>query len=262
MDWTFGRKLVLGFGLAVLIVMVVGAAGHRVTAELIETDRSVAHTQSVKRELLNMLSSMRAAETNQRGYILTGDESFIAPYREAAEQAALHLAEARRLTRDNAEQQQRLAQLAPLVSARLSTMAKVLEVRRNQGLDAAVASGILTDGKAEMAEVRTLVLEADAAENKLLTARQQRSEESAALAQTTIFWASLVGTLLIAAAGMAIARSLSTQIGVAVRHIQTSAAELQAAANQQAAGAMEQSTAMNEITTTISELLATSRQIA
>ena len=59
--------------------------------------------------------------------------------------------------------------------------------------------------------------------------------------------------------GQCIARG---QIGITVRHVQTSAAELQAAANQQATGAKEQATAMAEVTTTISELLATSRQIA
>ena len=62
--------------------------------------------------------------------------------------------------------------------------------------------------------------------------------------------------------GLFTTRSLSGQIGQAVRHVESSSTELQSAANQQASGAKESSTAMNEITTTISELLATSRQIA
>jgi methyl-accepting chemotaxis protein len=59
-----------------------------------------------------------------------------------------------------------------------------------------------------------------------------------------------------------ITRSLTSQIGSAVQHVQSSSTELQTAANQQASGAKESATAMNEIATTISELLATSRQIA
>ena len=71
--------------------------------------------------------------------------------------------------------------------------------------------------------------------------------------------ATLAFTILI---GWLIVRSLTNQVGSAVRHIQSSSTELQAAANQQASGSREQATAMQEIATTINELLATSRQIA
>ncbi len=70
-------------------------------------------------------------------------------------------------------------------------------------------------------------------------------------------------TVLVAAAlALLLTRALSRQIGAAVGHVQSSAAELQAAASQQASGAKEQAGAMTEISTTISELVATSRQIA
>jgi uncharacterized protein YukE len=72
----------------------------------------------------------------------------------------------------------------------------------------------------------------------------------------------LLCLLLVTAAGFTITRSLTSQIGAAVQHMQSSSGELQAAANQQATGAKEQATAMNEITTTMSELRATSKQIA
>jgi methyl-accepting chemotaxis protein len=262
MDWTFGRRLALGFGIAVLTVLLVGAAGHRVTTELIETDRSVAHTHQVKRTLVATLASMREAESHQRGYVLTGDESLVEPYRLAVSDALKHFSETRDLTRDNPEQQRRLAELLPRMQSRLAIMARVVELRRTQGLDAVLKSGLLLEGKEEMTEVRKSVDEAEATERRLLEERERRSEQNAALAKLTITWGSALGLGLIAIAGLLISRSLSLQVGVAVRHIQTSAAELQAAANQQAGGAKEQTTAMNEITTTISELLATSRQIA
>lgn len=77
-----------------------------------------------------------------------------------------------------------------------------------------------------------------------------------------ILWGGIVGAIAVAAVGWLITRSLTRQIGTAVQHVQSSAAELQAAANQQATGLREQATAMSEITTTITELLVTSRQIA
>jgi CHASE3 domain sensor protein len=262
MNWTFGRKLALGFAVAVLTVAVIGISGHRATAELIETNHWVAHTQEVKRTLAGCLTSLIDAETGQRGFLLTGDEQFLDPYQSGRDRAEKELAEAQRLTSDNAEQRRRLSQLAPLVNERLAVLARGIEVRRSQGLEGVWKSNVLYEGKRGMDQIRAIVSEAVAAESSLLAQREQRSDQSASAAQSTILWGSLLGTLMVVGCGFVIARSLSMQIGIAFRHIQTSAAELQAAANQQATGAKEQATAMNEVTTTISELLATSRQIA
>jgi methyl-accepting chemotaxis protein len=99
-------------------------------------------------------------------------------------------------------------------------------------------------------------------ERDLLRQRASEVEAAVSSARTTIPGLSLFCLLVVLTAGFTITRSLTTQVGSAVQHVQSSSAELQAAANQQASSAREQSTAMNEITTTINELLASSRQIA
>jgi methyl-accepting chemotaxis protein len=262
MNWTFGRKLALGFAVAVLTVAIIGISGHRATGELIENDRWVAHTEEVRRSLAQLLSAMKDAETGQRGFLVTGDERFLEPYRAALRDEDQALSAVRRLTADNELQQTRLTALSPLVTSQLDTLAASIEQRRSQGLEAIAKSDMMTRGKKQMDEFRVRVAELDQTESALMTKRQEQSDHSASGAQATIIWGSILGTLLVVLAGVVISRSLSVQVGVAVRHIQTSAAELQAAANQQATGAKEQATAMNEVTTTISELLATSRQIA
>ncbi|MDF3068969.1 MAG: histidine kinase, partial [Polyangiaceae bacterium] len=262
MNWTFGRKLAAGFAAAVLTILVIGFAGHRATADLIENDFWVEHTYEVRQDLALLLSSLKDVETGQRGFLITGDEAFLEPYNAGLTSVARAQAEAKRLTADNEAQQKRLEQLAPIVAARLAVMLKVIEMRRTQGIDPIIKGNMLKEGKQHMDEIRRVVAELDETEVNLLDGRKQRARASAIAAQATILWGSIIGTALVALAGVVIARSLASQIGVAVRHIQTSAAELQAAANQQATGAKQQATAMTEITTTISELLATSRQIA
>lgn len=262
MNWTFGRKLALGFAIALLTIALIGISGHHANSQLIESDRWVTHTEEVRSTLAQVMSGMKDAETGQRGYLLTGDERFLEPYHAALGEVERDLASARRLTADNPQQQQRLAALAPMIAERLRVMAEVVELRRRDGLEAVVKSSRLFEGKTHMDSVRQKVAELDQAEDELLAERRRRSEASAATAQNTILWGGLFGSLVVLVAGIVISRSLSTQIGVAVRHIQASSAELQAAANQQATGAKEQATAMTEVTTTISELLATSRQIA
>lgn len=262
MNWTFGRKLALGFALAVLTVLVVGVSGYRATAELIETERWVTHTHQVKREIGQVLSAIKDAETGQRGFLLTGEDRFLEPYRGAHAEAARALSDLQRRTADNPAQQERATVLSRLINDRFERLGNRIELRRAQGLEAVAKPSELDEGKRQMDQIRRQVTEMDEAENVLLRQREQQSERSAADAEATILWGILLGTLLVVLAGAFISRSVSVQIGVAVKHIQTSAAELQAAASQQATGAREQGTAMNEITTTISELLATSRQIA
>jgi methyl-accepting chemotaxis protein len=262
MTWTFGRKLALGFLVAVVTVFVIGVSGHRATSDLIENDKQVEHTYEVKHVLSAVLSSLKDVETGQRGFLLTADEAFLEPYKHGIGEVERNFIELKRLTADNPLQQQRLAALRPVLDERLALMAKTLVDRRAESIDVLVKSGVLNHGKQQMDQIRRLVAELDENESTLLKQRQERAQSSTAATQATIFWGSAIGTLLVAIAGVLISRSLAAQIGITVRHVQTSAAELQAAANQQATGAKEQATAMAEVTTTISELLATSRQIA
>jgi len=262
MNWTFGRKLAAGFAIATLTLIAIGISGYRSTAHLIENDHWVAHTHEVRTKLADLLGFLKDAETGQRGFVITGDEAFLEPYRVSIAEIARLSADLRRLTADNDAQQRRLNVLVPLIGDKLAELKKVGDLRRAQGLEPAVREVAAGLGKALMDQIRQVITQMDDEEAGLLKRRNSEAELSAESTKTVIVWGSVLGILLVVSAGTLIARSLSSQVGAAVHHIQTSSTELQSAANQQATGAKEQASAMSEISTTISELLATSRQIA
>ncbi|MES1184942.1 MAG: CHASE3 domain-containing protein [Myxococcales bacterium] len=261
-NWTFGRKLALGFAIAVLTVLVIGISGYRSTEHLIENDRWVTHTHEVRTKLADLLSFLKDGETGQRGFVITGDENFLEPYRAALPEIAKTMAEVRGLTSDNEAQQRRLNALQGLVDGKLAELHRTIEMRRGQGFEPTMKVVAAGEGKTLMDQGRRVIAEMDDDEAGLLTRRTLEAEQSSENTKSTILWGSLFGIVFVTLAGALISRSLASQIGAAVHHIQSSSAELQTAANQQATGAKEQATAMNEISTTISELLATSRQIA
>jgi methyl-accepting chemotaxis protein len=261
-NWTFGRKLAVGFAIAALTLLVIGISGHRGTTHLIENDRWVAHTHEVRTTLADLTSFLKDAETGQRGFVITGDETFLDPYRASLSEIARLVGDFRRLTADNDAQQRRMSTLQPLIEAKLTEMKKIIDLRREQGLEPAVKEVATRTGKTLMDQIRNVINQMDDDESALLKRRAAEAELSAEAAKSVILWGSLLGMVFVAGAGTLISRSLASQIGAAVHHIQTSSAELQSAANQQATGAKEQASAMSEISTTISELLATSRQIA
>jgi CHASE3 domain sensor protein len=261
-NWTFGRKVAVGFAVAAATVLTVGIGGYQSTHRLIENDAWVSHTQQVRHELSGLLALLVDAETGQRGFLITGIDAFLEPYNHATGEIEKKTDEIRALTKDNANQQRRLDNLRPLVESKMTALRGHIEARRSGGLNSAAALVNLGDGKRAMDQIRRVLAEMDQEENQLLGQRHLAAQAGAETTKAVILWGSVVGLAFIIAIGVFITRSLSQQIGSAVRHMQSSSAELQSASNQQATGIKQQATAMNEITTTISELLATSRQIA
>jgi len=260
-NWTFGRKVSAGFAFAILALLAIAIAGYRSATSLIENNRTVAHTYEVRHQLQQVFDDALNAETGHRGFVITGKDEFLAPYTQALGELDHDVAELRRLTSDNPEQQRRIDELKVELDAKLAEMKQVIDVRRT-GLDAAVARVSEGQGKVFMDRIRATLRELDDAENTLLKRRNDAAEASTNITTSVILYGSIVATLLVLLVAWFIVSSLSRQIGGSVRDLQSSSAELQAAANQQASGSAEQATAMAEIATTISELLATSRQIA
>jgi methyl-accepting chemotaxis protein len=261
-SWTFGRRIAFGFGLSVVILLVVGAVAYRSTDVLIENNARVAHTHLVLEDLGHLLSLMKDAETGQRGFVITGDEAFLQPYQDALAPIPKTIADLRSLTSDNPRQQKRLDEAEPLVDTKLDELKRTIDMRRTQGFDATQRVVQGGQGKRTMDDLRKVVAAMDQEERDLLKQRGDSAEESARGAKTTIAVGALLALLLVSAAGFVITRSLNHQLGVAVSSMRSSSAELQAAATQQASGSREQSSATSEVSTTIRELLSTSKQIA
>jgi methyl-accepting chemotaxis protein len=260
--WTFGRRLAAGFGVAGAVLLLIAGVTYRNTANLIDTEDWVNHTYEVRARLAELLAGMTSAESGQRGFIITGTETYLDTYRQALSNAKAAFDDVKRLTSDNPHQQDRLAQLAPLIETRLANLQDAIEARRSAGLDGAVKMIQQNGSIGTMGRIRSMIADADHEESELLRARTAASREATSFTVGVILWGGLAGLAAIAAIGALIIGSLSRQIGSAVSHVESSAAELQASANQQAQSASEQSTAMNEISTTINELLVSSRQIS
>ena len=260
--WTFGRRIVAGFLIPCLLLLGIGVVAYRSIGSLTSTNELVAHTNEVLDHLFQVRSLLKDGEIGQRGYIITGDEAFLAPYREGTGAVAAAFKDLRQVTAGNASYQPRLDQMQPLITAKLAELAQTIELRRKGNVEEVLKIVREGEGKRLMDELRALVGQLEQEERAQLKVRTDDVAASANVASSTIIFGTAFCLLFVVATAFLITRSLSGQIGSAVRHVQSSSAELQSAASQQASGAKESSTAMNEINTTISELQATSRQIA
>jgi len=259
---TFGIKVALGFGVLFLMLLLIETVGYVSIARLWNNTNELRDNYAIIDRLSYLMSAMKDAETGQRGYLLTGDETYLGPYTAATSSIYKVTNQLRDMTADNPNQVRHLDQAVSLIQSKMAELGRTIDLRRKDGLDPALKVVETNQGRVAMDELRQVIAEMTNAERNLLHERQARVDFSTSLSETTIVIASLIALLLAGLIGWYIASSLTRQIGSAAALLQSSSGELQAAANQQVSGSTEQATAMNEIVTTISELLSTSRLIA
>src|SRR5215470_11836786 len=133
---TVGKRLVAAFGIAALTPLLIATVSYRNANLLIDTERWVTHTQQVRTELADLLSLLKDAETGQRGYLITGDgylitgeESYLEPYKGALPALKATLANVKKLTGDNSNQQRRLAAITPLIDSKLAELKQTIDLR-------------------------------------------------------------------------------------------------------------------------------------
>ncbi len=75
-----GKKLAVGYGLILVLMIVVSAVAYKGIKSLIYTTGWVEHTHEVIRVGENVSVSMVDMETGLRGFMVTGDENYLEPY--------------------------------------------------------------------------------------------------------------------------------------------------------------------------------------
>jgi len=257
--WTVGRTLATGFGLVLLLTMGGGATALYGVGAVVEAkDRVIERDQRLEivAQQLVTARSDRAAEV--RGYLLTGEQTFLDAADRATAEFEELLTQARALAYTD-----RAAELLDRIDTvdrqAREAQAELVEIRRTGSTeDVLEAYAQVSTTRSGFASAMT-----DFASYQRSLADTSIAEANAAERRDVIGIVSVLTLTVLASAAIAvlISRALRRRIGGAVGAVQASSVELQTTANQQATGAMEQATAMSEISTTINELLTTARQI-
>ena len=160
-----------GFATALLSVIFIAIVSYFLLESRSVSQRRVRHTLDVLQHVELLGSALKDAETGQRGYLLTHDSRYLAPYESAHGRIAGELARLRPLIADNSEQEARLARLEPLIETRLAELANTIAAAK-QG-EAATALAIVRggQGKRAMDALRDVIEQMKVAERDLLQRR-------------------------------------------------------------------------------------------
>ncbi len=102
------------FVLALFILIFISAISYKHTITITNSTQLVMHSYKVHMELGQMESSIKDAETGQRGFIISRDSIFLQPYYAALDKVNLSFNRLKILTKDNLQHKNILISLFPL----------------------------------------------------------------------------------------------------------------------------------------------------
>ncbi len=147
------HKIIVSLAVAVLLVALGVSVSFRAFRQLEVAAEARKHTYALIIRAGDLLSQLRDAETSQRGYLLTGDPSFLEPYLAVRDSISDHLGVLRQLTVISAAGKH-LDTMQPLVEAKLAELAQAIELRRDHDMTALLAMESSDQGKRLMDAIR------------------------------------------------------------------------------------------------------------
>ena len=192
MRWPASKRLMAGYALAFSLLVVNSVVTFWNLRAIAGNSRDVAQTHEVLVGLEAVLSNLRDAEIGQRGYLLTGDEPYLAPYHQARSMVGQSVDSLKKITANNGIRQDHISLIEQATAEKFDELKKTIKLRREQGIEAAFAVVKTDRGMALMNELRKRIGEMAADENVL---RDRRRPASRPAITRTILTFSLVSTL-------------------------------------------------------------------
>ncbi|OEZ72821.1 signal transduction histidine-protein kinase BarA [Janthinobacterium sp. HH100] len=172
-SFSFRRILARNVTLPLLIGIVTALVFVGLIAYLLSALRSVEHSERVIGNANEVMKLSVDLETGMRGYLLTGDETFLAPYKSGKAKIAVEMSTLLELVSDNSIQVDRLRRIRALQGQWMEYAEAVIAQRRNnQEFLARVRQG---EGKLEFDEIRREFLTFLSMEQRL---RQERADSA------------------------------------------------------------------------------------
>ena len=195
---------------SLLVVGVLGVGLYRATSahEDLEQqfERLVSHDLKLADDAEVLLRVMVDLETNKRGYLLTGDESFLAPYDAESVQLEKYLKEAQE-TAENGKEDERVAAFGRLVHEWITDVSR--PQIRTRKTNSGVMKELTEEDKTRTDEMRAILSDLRNEAVQAATQRQHDAFESASASRRQTTGVLLFAIVIALASGIWIARDLA-----------------------------------------------------
>ena len=216
MRWSLTRGQTAAIALLVAALLVDAVLTLHNIREVATSVQWVSHTHEVLSQLEQVMSTLKDAETGQRGYLLTGERLYLEPYDQALPRLRGQLDRLRGLTIDNPPQTAHVLKLEQLAAERLAILRQGVdrfqaEPDKSRALALSRQYLLQGEGKRLMDLIRDEVYGMQQLERALLTRREEvsRARTRTALVSTVIGLG--LGLVLVAAVITLVVRNLESR---------------------------------------------------
>jgi PAS domain S-box-containing protein len=162
-----------------------------------DSEESVIHTHEVISLVNGIAAEVTAAESAQRGYVLSGDRTLLIEYDVGLQTIPQRLKELQPLTADNPRQQQHLAQLKPVIDAKLALLTQSVQLREKDPSASDQQAELTSQGAVLEAKILTLLTAMEEEENRLLRERSRVSARTQHRAAMVLVLSFLLASMML-----------------------------------------------------------------
>ncbi len=173
----------------------------------LEDQAWVEHTLDARSRLLRTLSTLQDAETGERGFLLTNDESFLEPYEGAIRAIDEQFDKLGKAVSESPQQVERLSELRDIERRRIAVLRENIERRRRMTNWTPNIEDIKT-AKFLMDHARAIIADMIGVENALFVTQSSKSHAASLIAEVGL----LTSLLLSAVLGLAFNRDNQKQL--------------------------------------------------
>ena len=202
MSWTSQRWIRVGFWLLTLLPAFLGFLTFQNVRSLIDAAQDVEHTNDIEKRLERLLSRLKDVELAQRGFLLTADERFAADLHNLRASIYNEVNEVSKVTRD----QHWFELLNVALGQKLEEIDQSMNVRRNEGIEAATEIVKSDAGNQPMDSIRIIFRNLMESESRQLKERSANQRSRFIETMTLFSLALLLNILLLMGMGYLVRR--------------------------------------------------------
>lgn len=165
------RATRFGFGLALLILAVIGGLSYWSTQRLVALSDALERTHRVVETLLTLRAQVADAESGARGYLITGELHYLQPYEASVAEVDQTLSELEELFAKESDKSSGRAMLRDLIREKFALHDRKIALRRQGRFEEARKLVASDKGYDLMEAIRTQIAEIEDREKSLLAER-------------------------------------------------------------------------------------------
>jgi len=172
MKWRVGLKISLGYSLALAALIIIGIISFTTIQSLMVNVALVEKTNNEISLLNNLVTQIEDAESAERGYVISGEESYLVTYNQDIVKIPQDIRELQNLMAQNPMLTANMEKLEALVKEKLSTLETVVKLKRGDTPEEAAKTIIAGFGKEQMDQIKSHVIDLSDMLSSLMKERQ------------------------------------------------------------------------------------------